>query len=245
MLLTRKRLDALELLDRSEILPEELERSLTDLERSNRWLGGVGALMPHLLPLIGQCRSFLDVGCGGGDMLRLLADEGKRRMLRLDLIGLDASRQVIFSARRRCLEHPDIRLLAGDAGALPFRDGSVDVVFSSTFAHHLDPPVLTRALAEAGRVARRRVVVVDLVRSDLGWFAAWLVGKAAFGRLSRSDGPLSFRRAYRPEELREIAQRAGLVDARLCGHGPLRMALVWESNAHFLEEDAARAQRWR
>lgn len=231
MLVTRARQEAPELLDRPDVSLDELDRSLSDLERANRWLGGRSALLPHLLPMIESGSSFLDVGCGGGDTLRALSREARRRSCRVCLVGVDVNPAVVSIARSRCRYHPDIVLVQADARSLPFEAGRFDVVFSSTVLHHLAPADAACALREADRVSRRRLVVVDLVRSDLCLAAVWVVGKLAFGRLSRYDGPVSVRRSYRPNELLSLAESAGLAYCRVNMHGLFRMALVSDKEA--------------
>lgn len=230
MLIAGSREDRQELMERADVRPDELERSLSDIELANRRLGGRSALIPHLVSLIEERASFLDVGCGSADMLRVLSDEGMRRDRSLSLVGLDVNQTVLAIARARCKPYPNVSFVTGDATALPFEDDGVDVVFSSTFIHHLAPRDVIRALGEAKRVARRRVIVADLVRSSIGRLGTWMIGRVLFGRLSRYDGPASFRRAYTPVELAELARRAGLAGCSIHVRRPFRMTLVWEKD---------------
>jgi SAM-dependent methyltransferase len=103
----------------------------------------------------------LDVGCGVGAFLRLVADRGGRPY------GLDASEALIDVARRRL---PDADLRVGDMEALPFDDDTFDVVagFNSFFFAN----DIVAALREAGRVAKPGAPVVIQVwgpheRNDL------------------------------------------------------------------------------
>jgi SAM-dependent methyltransferase len=79
----------------------------------------------------------LDVGCGEGELARHLP-EG-------DWVGLDSSGEMLSRA-----PGPAVR---GEAGALPFPDGSYGSVALLYVLYHLTEPV--RALAEAQRVLRR------------------------------------------------------------------------------------------
>jgi ubiquinone/menaquinone biosynthesis C-methylase UbiE len=71
-------------------------------------------------------QSVLDIGCGVGAFLRLVAERGARPF------GLDASRELLKIARRRL---PDGDLRVGDMEALPYEDNSFDLVtgFNSFF----------------------------------------------------------------------------------------------------------------
>ncbi len=90
---------------------------------------------------------------------------------------------------------------------LPFADGSVDLVTAIKFAHHFTGDGLHRLLAEMARVARRRVVVLDIRRH---WLAYWGIVAwsrlATCNRLVRVDGPLSVLRGFTGAELAEVAR---------------------------------------
>ena len=63
---------------------------------------------------------------------------------------------MLAQARRQA---PGVRLVEGDALALPFADAAFERVFTSFFYGHLDEPGRERFLDEARRVADELVVV--------------------------------------------------------------------------------------
>jgi hypothetical protein len=78
--------------------------------------------------------------------------------------------------------------------------------------HHLPPDAAVTALGEMRAAARLAVVVNDLVRSRVSLAIVWIATRLlACHRISRHDGPLSVRRAYSPEELRSLAEKAGIL----------------------------------
>lgn len=91
----------------------------------------------------------LDVGCGAGAFLRLVADAGA------DPHGIDASSALIALARRR-LPAADLRV--GDMERLPWADGGFDLVTGFNAFFFADDMVA--ALREARRVARPGAPVV-------------------------------------------------------------------------------------
>lgn len=99
----------------------------------------------HLVDL--KPTSILDVGCGAGHLLRLLADAG------LSPIGLEPGR----SSKTGIPE--EARLVRADAEALPFTPRSIDWVSLRHVLHHFPRP--RRALLEALRVARSGVLVAE------------------------------------------------------------------------------------
>ena len=98
------------------------------------------ALRRLLGPGEGRC---LDVGCGGGRVLALLADLGWAP------VGVDESEDQLRVAGERV---PGAQLVRADAHALPFADESFDGAVS-TFTH-TDVENFARAIAEAKRVLR-------------------------------------------------------------------------------------------
>jgi SAM-dependent methyltransferase len=106
-------------------------------------------------------QSVLDIGCGVGVFLRLIAERGA------EPFGLDAS-DALIAAARKMVPHADLRV--GDMESLPYEDDSFDLVtgFSSFFFAN----DIVGALREAGRVAKPGAPVVIQVwgpheRNDL------------------------------------------------------------------------------
>src|SRR5258708_35784500 len=64
--------------------------------------------------------------------------------------------------------------VCGSARALPFRDGSVDVVLCSQLLHHFAGDEIPAVIAELDRVARARVIIAALRRSWLAAAGFWL-----------------------------------------------------------------------
>ena len=206
-----------------------LLESLRDLARVNRWLGGVGLSRRALISLANgrhhgprgrrvDWRSrplrLLDVGTGGADLPIALLRWTSRRGILLEIEAIDARDEVIEAARRLRGEPDGLHLAVADGRELPYPDGSFDVAHTSLVAHHLEPDELLGLLREMDRVSVVGVIVNDLQRSRAAWIAAWLLGRLfTRNRVTRHDGPLSVRRAYRAPELAQIAAEAGLVEA--------------------------------
>jgi ubiquinone/menaquinone biosynthesis C-methylase UbiE len=91
----------------------------------------------------------LDVGCGTGALLRLLADRLPHAEL---LAGIDPAPGMIGTAAAACELDPRIQVGAGVAEELPFATGTFDLVVTVTsFDHWADQQ---RGLAECARVLR-------------------------------------------------------------------------------------------
>ena len=89
----------------------------------------------------------LDVGCGTGDLLRVLAS----LVAPGQACGIDLSAQLVALARQRTSEDDaNVSFEVADAYALPFPDGSFDCVIANQVLLHLIEP--WRAVAEMRRV---------------------------------------------------------------------------------------------
>ncbi len=187
---------------------ERLAGNFDDIERANRWFGGIAPVRHEVFER--SVESVLDVGCGSADVARALVREARRRGRLLDVTCVDVSEKVLAIARARSAGEPEIRFVQGEATALPFGDASFDLVTCNLTLHHFDPPKAVAALREFRRVARLTPLVCDLRRSALARVATVLfVSLFARNHLTKHDAPLSARRAYTPPEALELASAAG------------------------------------
>jgi ubiquinone/menaquinone biosynthesis C-methylase UbiE len=127
--------------------------------------------------------------------------------------------------------------LQADGLCLPFRARTFDVVLCSTMLHHLDWQQGIALLQSMAAVARHAVVVNDLVRSRLHYYAArLLLSVMACHPVTRHDGSLSVLRAYSVGEVREMVRLAGLAPTHVSTVLGYRFVLVYEPPA---QENAA------
>lgn len=229
----RRAVDAEELLDGPLDDSAVLRGNLRDLERANRWLGGVRLSARAIDALAGDRTDLtvLDIGTGGADIPLALLHRARRRGHRWRVTGIDSRPEILAAAaarQPRLTATAGLELHVGDGRSLPHPAASFDVVHASLVVHHLEPDEVVRLLAEMRRVARLGVVVNDLVRSRLAWVGAWLlVHGSTRNRFTRHDAPLSVRRAYTTRELTELAQAAGLrIEATATGFARHRWAFA-------------------
>jgi len=117
--------------------------------RSHRWRtadNSAAYLLPHLAP----GTDLLDVGCGPGTITVDLA----RRVAPGRVVGIDAAGPVVAEARRAAdaAGRGDVVFEVADLFALPYADGSFDVVHAHQVLQHVADPV--GALVEMRRVCR-------------------------------------------------------------------------------------------
>lgn len=208
------RIEEPELMDSGSVPAAELDDALDFLSAANRYLGG-WALMRRLLDRWsarwspGRTVEFLDVGTGAGDLPRLLLRWARARGQSARVTAIDADPLVLELARRRCEGEADLVLARATLAEFSASGRRFDYVLGSLLLHHIPDGELVAALRACDRLARRGLLFGDLRRSAAAYVAV-RAATLASGRVSRSDGPLSVRRAFRPEELEAAAARAGL-----------------------------------
>jgi ubiquinone/menaquinone biosynthesis C-methylase UbiE len=114
--------------------------------RSHEWRtaeNSAGYLLDRLAPGL----ELLDVGCGPGTITADLA----RRVAPGRAVGIDSAAEVVARAAERS-HVANVSFRVGDVYALPFDDGSFDVVHAHQVLQHLPDPVA--ALVEMRRVLR-------------------------------------------------------------------------------------------
>jgi SAM-dependent methyltransferase len=215
-----------EILDAPDVDPALARRSLRDVMLANSLMGGTRAVMHELeaaVPFLPKHATLLDVGTGMGDIPRRAREVAGRHGITLDTVGLEAAEWLAAAAR----SSTDAAVV-GDGRALPFADHSVDVVICSQVLHHFFDEDAFALLRELDRVARVRVIVSDLLRSDLAIAGLWLFSFVlGFHPVSRHDGIMSIRRGFLPGELREIVRGATGAEPRIRQYLGFRVAAAW------------------
>jgi hypothetical protein len=216
-----------ELLDDPATNPGEVEESLRNIARSNRWFGGTAALCFGLRQVLrgippGTRVTLLDLGSGLGDLPRAAVRWAARRGVRLVPVGLDRNPIAAGLASSRGLP-----MMVACAGAPPVADKSVDVVSLSMVAHHFEPESVVQLARVCDRIARRAVVVTDLRRAGAAVIAFWVGAFVLrFDPVTRADGRTSIRRGFTVGELAALLTRAG-VTARVWRRPGWRLVGTW------------------
>jgi ubiquinone/menaquinone biosynthesis C-methylase UbiE len=227
----RERSYKLERIDQGDYTPAEYEGCIVELQRVNQWLGDASALRQTLLREIERAAvenfSLLDVGAGSGELLRVAAGWARKNNRRARFAGLELNARSARAIRDESRAFPEISAMRGDALRLPFADGKFDYAICSLFTHHFQDEQVISVLRELTRVARRRIFVIDLHRHPVAYYFYTTVGHLFLHNcLIREDGALSILRGFRPNELLQLAQRAGLEGANVERRFPYRLVLA-------------------
>lgn len=155
----------------------------------------------------------LDVGSGGGDVLRHIARWAFRHRQPVELTGIDLNPHATRAAQELTTLHPrypPIQFLTGDLFTHPAVQAP-DLVLSSLVTHHMHDDEIIRFLRWMEAHARHGWFISDLVRSPRAY--------ALFRPLSRAlrlhsfvqnDGLVSIRRAFREPDWHQLLSAADI-----------------------------------
>ncbi|MBK1662443.1 methyltransferase domain-containing protein [Paracraurococcus ruber] len=219
------RSDREEWMDDEAATEPDFAGALRDLARVNRL---TFALRPTMLWLerfrreTGATRlSILDVGAGGGDMLRAIARWGERRGVALELAALDRSP---WAAPYAAAAGTPGEFITCDLFDLdPAR--RFDVVLCAQFTHHLPDPVLVEFLRWIDARATRGWLISDIHRHWLAWGFAWVATRAMrYHPMVIHDSTISVERSFVRADWDRVLAEAG-VEAELRWRFPFRWAV--------------------
>jgi 2-polyprenyl-3-methyl-5-hydroxy-6-metoxy-1,4-benzoquinol methylase len=210
---------------------EQFRGCLHDLERVNRtvfayrptlrWLSQFSA--PTAAPL-----HILDVGSGGGDMLRRIERWARARNLSVQLTGLDLNPHAARAAREAAPAASRIEWVTSDVFAYTPRR-RVDLIISAIFTHHLTDPDIVRFVQWMEQTAARGWFINDLSRGRRSWYLfRTLAHLMRWHPFVVHDGPVSIQRSFRPEDWRRYLAAAGLasIDAQIFPAWPGRLCVA-------------------
>ena len=164
--------------------------------------------------------AMLEGGCGQGHYVAYYSSRGVR------VVGLDFAQATLAGIRAL---YGDLRLCAGDVGALPFRDEAFDLYYSGGVVEHFEPGA-EPALREARRVLRPGGVLLISVpylsglRRVLSPFRSSLwkrVEGAEVDVEKVGDGRHFFQYVYTRREFEQILATSGLRVIGAQGYGIL------------------------
>lgn len=193
---------------------EVVHQTLRELEIINHWLGGNAVTLKGLDKLIDKPEhpvTIVDLGCGGGDMLKLIYTWSIRKKIAVRLIGVDANPHIIAFARNNCRDYPQIEFIACDVFSETFSKLEYDVAIGTLFFHHIADEPLSELLSRLHRNAKTGLLINDIHRHWLAYHSIRLL-TSLFSRsgMVKFDAPLSVLRAFKRKELQDILRVAGI-----------------------------------
>lgn len=209
MTLSKRDTQLRELMDYASCDPQRLQRTLTRFRTVNALVSKWGTTyQAHLRPALyelalknpGHPARLLDIGCGGGDVLRKIMRLARTDGFEVEALGIDPDpRAIKVALSRKPVAGISWRNLS--SGALVRKNARFDIVISNHLLHHLDDQ-FDEVIKHSETLSEKLCVHSDILRSRIAYAAfataAWPLTPRTFVYI---DGLRSVRRSYTAAEL--------------------------------------------
>lgn len=206
-----------ELMDDLSCSGEVVHQTLKELETINTLLGGNHVTLDGIAKLARHAQlktfSLADLGCGGGDILRLIRKWAVKKNIKAQLLGVDANPNIVREAQLSTSAAEDIAFESINIFSPQFQSRTFDIVTGTLFFHHFTNEQLIHFFRQLSSQARVGFVINDIHRHWFAYHSIRLLTKGfSKSPMVQHDAPLSVMRAFSKSELVEIMQRAGITN---------------------------------
>jgi 2-polyprenyl-3-methyl-5-hydroxy-6-metoxy-1,4-benzoquinol methylase len=210
-----KRSQEIEIMDDLSASGGIIDVTLKELETINLLLGGNYVTLNGISKLLnGRSLSekivLADLGCGSGDILKLMRKLLRKKGVEADLIGVDANPNIVAYAHAHTRPDENIRYEALNIFSDEFKRRKFDIVTGTLFFHHFTDEQLIDFYRQLKEQVRIGIVINDIHRH---WFAyhsiKWLTQLFSKSTMVKNDAPVSVMRAFKKNELEHIVRQAG------------------------------------
>jgi SAM-dependent methyltransferase len=195
-----------ELLDADNIPEADLFQNLKELNTINTLLGGHATTLKglkHFLLKKDKVYQIAELGCGGGDNLRVIHSYLTKNNIRFELTGIDLKKECITYARQALRTYPNVTFIESDYLKVPQH---FDIVFSSLFTHHLNDAQFQQYLDWCEAHSRLGFFINDLHRHPFAYYSIKLLTRfLSKSYLVKNDAPLSVLRGFKKAELKKYS----------------------------------------
>ncbi len=216
----KQRSDKKEILDSDDLSFEEIKLNMQELAAINHRLGG------HRTTLLGMKKltsspaaapailHIVELGCGGGDNLRVIGEWANQNHLPVQLTGIDMNVSCITYAKEQSA-NAGINFICKDYKETLF-DQPVEIIFSSLFCHHFTDPQLIEMLKWMKKNCTIGFFINDLHRHPLAYYPILALTQLFSGsRLVKNDAPLSVLRGFKKSDWNYLFREARIQGMRL------------------------------
>ncbi|GAL65471.1 methyltransferase domain-containing protein [Jejuia pallidilutea] len=212
---TSYRSNATEIMDDFSMKGTLLRDTLDKLGSINKWLGGNTITLNGIKQLLhnqpkAKTYTIVDLGCGHGDILRLVAEYGRKHQFSFNLVGIDANQDAIDYANELSVNYPEITFQNIDIFSEAFLNLEFDIVLSTLFLHHFKDGEIVNLLQHLSHKAKLGIVINDLHRSKLAYGLFKLLGLLISNHMIVQDGLTSILRAFKREDLEKLSETLNL-----------------------------------
>ncbi len=188
-----------------------VEQTLRELHTINTLLGGNQISIEAFKKIATKLDKvqLVDLGCGGGDILKILANWCRRKGLKAQFMGVDANPNIIAYAEANCADYPEIQFKPLDVLAPELHELEFNVAHCCLFAHHFQDKELVSLIRQLAIHKGARVIINDLHRHPLAYYSiALLTQLFSKSAMVRYDSKISVLRGFSRGELKQLLDKA-------------------------------------
>jgi len=213
---------------------EELAQTLRELKTINKLLGGNYVTTNGLAKIFKSYPQNLytvaDIGCGGGDMIRVMDSWAKNNGFQVNFIGIDANRNIIDLASVRLADLPKVAWRVQNVFDSEFSDEKVDISTCTLFTHHFTDQELVGLIRSIKSKSRIGLVINDLHRHPLAYYSIkWLTKLFSKSPMVQNDAAVSVARSFSKEDWIRILDASSIPDFEIKWHWAFR----WQVTLYF------------
>ena len=212
---TKYRTDTPEIMDDFTLEGEVLREALDKIAKINQFLGGNSLTLNGVKELIltvpkSRLITIVDVGCGNGDLLRVLSNYGKENNYSFSLIGIDANAFTLNHAKKLSESYSNINFQCEDIFEFDFSQLKCDIILCTLTLHHFKNEEIESLLTTFYVNSNLGIVINDLHRSSLAYRLFQIICFLfQLNSMSREDGLTSILRGFKKEELELFSKKLG------------------------------------
>lgn len=225
-----------ELLDQEDIPFADIRRNMEELDFINKHLGGhaitihglkkILAVYHNTHPANDTPLTICEIGCGGGDNLRVLDSFCRKQKIRAQFSGIDINPHCIEFARSRKENH-DFDFMTSDYRLMQW-DKKPDIIFCSLFCHHFTDEEVIQILSWMKERSRAGFFINDLARHPFAYYSIkWLTRIFSKSYLVKNDACVSVLRGFTRKEWDQLIQHSGIKESILQWKWAFRWLLVY------------------
>ena len=221
-----------ELMDDLSCEGEVVDQTLRELDFINQWLGGnqiTARALKESWKSIPKTHviTIADLGCGSGEMLRIISKLASDENRSVKLIGFDANPQIVNYAQAHSTAYSDISFEALNVFSKEFQNQQFDFVLATLFMHHFSKEELIQLLKSLQKQTRYSIIINDIHRHPLAYYSIkWLTLFFSKSAMVKFDAPLSVLRSFKRFEWEEIMVSISQSDYLLSWKWAFRWKLV-------------------
>jgi 2-polyprenyl-3-methyl-5-hydroxy-6-metoxy-1,4-benzoquinol methylase len=220
-----------EIMDDLDVGGDYLEQALKELRTINKLLGGNSVTTNGIHQFASRypqdSYSIADIGCGGGDMIRVMHDWSRSKGLDCTFLGIDANPHTIKRAQSNLIDIQAASFRTQNIFDSEFADEKVDLLTCTLFTHHFNDVEMIKLLRAFKEKARLGIIINDLHRHPLAYYSIKILTRF-FSRseMVKNDGPLSVLRGFHKTEFEKLLVKAGILEYRISWNWAFRWQIL-------------------